>query len=102
MSLGLAYIGRGEGGTNIRNFIMLLAALTAGCTPPEPIRVREKAVIVSVYDEVRWGVTDGTTVVEMPDGDRIRLVGKLGTVGETIQVKVRTKKEIDEASLYKE
>jgi hypothetical protein len=49
---------------------------------PVPIQVK----IVDVYREIKLGRVNGTTVVEMPDGTRQSLDGRLGKKGETITI----------------
>lgn len=56
--------------------MMVLIVFLFGCT------VRGK--VVKVYDEERILGYDGTTVIELEDGTRILVEGKLGEVGETI------------------
>ena len=43
--------------------------------------------IVEVYRELRIGSTNGTTIVEMSDGRRVKFKGRLGKRGEVINVR---------------
>ena|SRR3990167_7669964 len=46
----------------------------------------ERAKIIDVYDQERWGNVNGNTIVEYKDGKREILSGKLGKAGEIIVV----------------
>lgn len=43
--------------------------------------------IVEVYRELRIGSTNGTTVIELPDGRRVKFYGRLGKKGDIINVR---------------
>jgi len=58
--------------------VIFLALFTIGCARDE------RVIIVSVSEDERWGMDDGTTVIECPNGRRARAMGKLGKPGETI------------------
>jgi hypothetical protein len=77
---------------NRRSFLAGLAALLplAGCSTRESA-VLEEVTIVNVYDEEKTGDFDGTTVVALSDGQRYKLGGKLGKVGDKIMVRLRDK-----------
>lgn len=66
---------------------VVVALACLGCQPPS--RVSEEVTIVNVYDEERMGDEDGTTIVAFADGQRARLRGKLGSVGDKISVRMR-------------
>ena len=57
-----------------------------GCADPTPPVVMEEVKIISVYNEIRLGSEDGTTIVERKDRFRVPLRGKLGKKGDIISV----------------
>lgn len=44
--------------------------------------------IIDVYREFKLGTENGTTIIELPDGTRRALNGRLGEKGETIKIQI--------------
>lgn len=66
----------------VRAFALLALLALAGCHPPPTMYA------VKIVDIYRTGLAMRfvITVVELPDGTRHRVRGKLGKEGETVQV----------------
>ena len=71
--------------SNLTSIVLVL--ILCGCDDLEKATHESPRQIVDVYDEVRWGHPDGTTVVQCSEGRRALLFGKLGKPGEWISVK---------------
>jgi hypothetical protein len=59
--------------------------LIPACAPVDNSPINGK--IMEVYREIRIGTTNGTTVVELPDGRRVKFYGRLGKKGDIINVR---------------
>ena len=75
----------------MRSLILVAVLAFAGCEPPPPpppTHQMVSATIVKVYKEFPSIGQDWKTTVELPNGVRKVMPGRLGKEGETIRVRV--------------
>jgi len=63
--------------------ILSLILLVSGCDNNVPVY----GEITNVYREFKLGAPDGTTIVKLEDGRLLKYHGRLGKIGEKINIK---------------
>ncbi len=75
----------------MRSVILVAVLAFAGCEPPPPTHRRVQVKVIKVYKEFPSIGQDWKTTVELPNGVRKVMPGKLGDEGEMISVSVLIK-----------
>ena len=66
---------------------LFLLILLVGCEAPVYDNSPIYGEIINVYREFRLGSSDGTTIVKLQDGRIIKYYGRLGKVGDKINIR---------------